>query len=307
MAYRSLELKEASEAGVRLGPRYYFSYPPIDGARVAMPEMFAVYSMDRLERELQRAKRLDYDLFKMYVKLPLNMQKRITEFAHQEMGVPTAAHFIYPDTVWGADGTEHMGGKISALGNMYDDMRQLVAKSGIQLCPTLVVSGAFDLVAADDPTYLDDPRLKALCPTWAIDPSRLRLERLRQNGDGGRRISMANQGKALVALTRAGVKLLAGTDSPNMPNAVGLHGELEMFVRLGLTPVEALRTATSYAAEALGYGADLGTIEAGKIADIVILDGDPLADIRNTRKVKAVVKNGRLFDMKTLMSGTIQP
>ena len=134
------------------------------------------------------------------------------------------------------------------------------------------------------------------------------MNQVRQNGDGGRGISFANQGKVLVALTRAGVKLLAGTDSPNMPNAVGLHGESGMFVRLGLTPVEALRTATSYAAEALGSGADLGMIEVGEVADIVILDADPLADIRNTRKVKAVVKNGRLFDMKTRLSGTtIQP
>jgi imidazolonepropionase-like amidohydrolase len=89
-----------------------------------------------------------------------------------------------------------------------------------------------------------------------------------------------------------------------MPNAVGLHGELDMFVRLGLTPVEVLRTATCYAAEALGSGADLGMIEVGEVADIVILDADPLADIRNTREVKVVVKNGRLFGMKMRLSGT---
>jgi Tol biopolymer transport system component len=303
MAYRSLELKEASEAGVRMGPRFYFSYPPLDGARVAMPEMFAVYSMERLERELQRAKQLNYDLFKMYVKLPLVMQKRITEFAHQEMGVPTAGHFIYPDALFGADGTEHMGLKVSALGNMYDDMRQLLVKSGIQICPTLAVGGGYDRVAADDPTYLNDARLKALCPEWAIAPSRERVDRLRQSAAGAQGSSFANQGKALVALTRAGVKLLAGTDSPNMPNAVGLHAELELLVRAGLTPFEALQAATVNAAEALAAGSDLGSVEPGKVADLVILDGNPLADIKNARKVVAVIKNGHLFTMKELMTG----
>jgi imidazolonepropionase-like amidohydrolase len=302
MAYRCLELKEASESGARTGPRFYFSSPPLDGARGAFAEMYSIYSTERLDRELERAKRLDYDLLKMYVKQPLAMQKRIVEFGRRN-GIPMTSHFIYPHVMWGTTGTEHTGGRTSALGNIYNDQRQLLLKSGMQWCPTMVVSGGYDVVAADDPTYLTDARLTALSPEWSLAPSRLRLERLRQSGLAARAQSIANQGKAVLALVRAGMPILAGTDSPNMPNGAGLHAELEIFVRSGLTPAEALQTATINAAEALGFGKDLGSVEAGKVADLVILDGNPLADIKNARKVHTVIKNGRVFTLQALMTG----
>jgi Tol biopolymer transport system component/imidazolonepropionase-like amidohydrolase len=303
MAYRCLELKEASESGARIGPRYYFSYPPLDGARGAFAEMYSIYSMDRLELELQRAKRLDYDLFKMYVKLPLAMQKRIVDFAHREVGVPVSSHYIYPNSTWGADGTEHIGGRTSALGNMYDDQRQLLLHTGIQLSPTIAVHGAYDLLALDDPALLNDERLKALSPVWAIEPSRNRVEALRRTGPAARALVLDRQGKNIVALARAGARLLAGTDAPNMPQGVGFHSELEFYVHSGLTPYEALQTATVNAAEALGYGADLGSVEPGKVADMVIISGDPLVDIKAARNVDTVIKNGNVFTMKELMSG----
>jgi Tol biopolymer transport system component len=303
MGYRCLELKEASEAGARIAPRYFFSYAALDGARGAFAEMYSIYSMERLERELQRAKRLDFDLFKMYVRLPLSMQKRIIEFAHKEMGVPVTSHFIYPQSTWSVDGTEHTGGRVSALGNVYDDMLQLFMKSGIEWCPTVVVSGGYDLVAADDPGYLNDVRLKTLSPEWALAPSRQRLERATKAALSARARSLANTGKALVALTRNGIPILTGTDVPNMPTGAGLQAELELLVRAGLTPAEALKAATLNSAEALGLGADLGSIETGKLADMVIVDGNPLADIKNAAKVTTVIKNGVVFDIKTLLSG----
>jgi hypothetical protein len=97
---------------------------------------------------------------------------------------------------------------------------------------------------------------------------------------------------------RAGVEFLAGTDtSPNnpVPVGIGLHDELELLVESGFTPMEALQTATRNPARYFGTLKDMGTIEPGKLADLVLLTANPLDDIRNTRKIKTVVLRGRVF------------
>jgi len=99
-------------------------------------------------------------------------------------------------------------------------------------------------------------------------------------------------------LKNAGVKLLAGTDMPQafVYPGFSLHDELALLVRSGLTPLEALRTATYNPADYFGALDSLGTITQGKVADLLLLDADPLVDIRNTRRISAVIANGRLFD-----------
>jgi cytosine/adenosine deaminase-related metal-dependent hydrolase len=99
-------------------------------------------------------------------------------------------------------------------------------------------------------------------------------------------------------LKNAGVKLLAGTDAPQpfVFPGFSLHEELELLVRAGLTPLEALRAATYNPADYFGALDSLGTVTQGKVADLVLLDADPLADIRNTRRISVVIANGRLFD-----------
>ncbi len=103
-------------------------------------------------------------------------------------------------------------------------------------------------------------------------------------------------------LHKAGVKLLAGTDMPQpfVFPGFSLHQELELLVRSGLTAAEALRTATYNPAQFLGATDSLGTVAKGKVADLVLLDGNPLVDIRNTRRISAVIANGRLFDRPAL-------
>jgi hypothetical protein len=94
---------------------------------------------------------------------------------------------------------------------------------------------------------------------------------------------------------RAGVTILAGTGAGQGGIAPGetLHRELELLVAAGLTPAEALRTATLAPARYLGATTSLGAIEPGKIADLVLLDANPLADIRNTRKIAGVISGGK--------------
>jgi imidazolonepropionase-like amidohydrolase len=101
----------------------------------------------------------------------------------------------------------------------------------------------------------------------------------------------------VAAMHRAGVHILTGTDAPlrNSPPGFGLHEELELLVRGGMTPFDVLQSATLEPARYFEMLDSAGTIEAGKLADLVLLDADPLANIRNTRRISAVVANGRLY------------
>jgi hypothetical protein len=108
--------------------------------------------------------------------------------------------------------------------------------------------------------------------------------------------------RLVAAMQRNGVGLLAGTDTgePYVLPGYSLHNELESFVDAGLTPAQALRTATINPARYFGIETRAGSIAPGKRADLVLLDGNPLDDIRNTRKISGVVVRGRLLDRKEL-------
>jgi imidazolonepropionase-like amidohydrolase len=96
---------------------------------------------------------------------------------------------------------------------------------------------------------------------------------------------------------KSGVPILAGTDTmnPQCFPGFGIHDELALLVDAGMSPLAALQAATRNAAQFIGQSDRRGTIEVGKVADLVLLDKDPLADIHNTRAIQAVVLNGKLF------------
>ena len=95
---------------------------------------------------------------------------------------------------------------------------------------------------------------------------------------------------------RAGGLIVAGTDTPN---AINLHGELTAYTMAGMSTFDAIKTATVNPAQALGL--DAGTIEAGKLADLIVVEGDPLANIANLHRVRRVIANGRVFDSGQLL------
>ena len=105
-----------------------------------------------------------------------------------------------------------------------------------------------------------------------------------------------------LAFARAGVPLMTGTDAEFLgaQPGFGLHTELEMFVDLGMSPLEALRAATSTPAQVLRIADSVGTIAPGKVADLVLLEADPLRDIRNTRRIAGVFRAGRWLPQTAL-------
>jgi hypothetical protein len=133
--------------------------------------------------------------------------------------------------------------------------------------------------------------------TWRINAPANLLSRGGGSSPSGGVLSVAQQ---------VGLPLLAGTDVTWQRGAVlpglGLHTELEMFVAEGLTPLEALQAATLNPAKSIHGTDSLGTVVPGKLADLVLLDADPLADITNTTTIRAVVANGRYFDRAAIDS-----
>jgi len=172
----------------------------------------------------------------------------------------------------------------------YEDVIQLFGRSGRTLTPTHF--GAMTPYLAKHPGYKDDPRLN-LYPVWAretiteADPMASMLRPL-----------LEGQYKSLKKMYDAGTLVTAGTDTMIANN---LHAEISSYVDAGLTPFQALQTATVNPAMALNL--DAGTLEAGKLADSVLVAGDPRADIANTFKVKKVMMNGVIHDVDDIVAG----
>jgi imidazolonepropionase-like amidohydrolase len=111
------------------------------------------------------------------------------------------------------------------------------------------------------------------------------------------------QERTVFQVVRGGGRVTAGTDAPINPYGLSLLMELENYASGGLTPVEVLRTATMVSAEAMGVGGDLGSIEPGKLADLALIDGDPLQNIKDLRRVWRMMKDGLVYNVSALVAG----
>ena len=172
------------------------------------------------------------------------------------------------------------------------------ARNGTWITPTLVV---FVTATIGERDRTNDERLKYI-PTTTRERWHKQW-RQRPAGFAERQATLNKSRLQIVKLMhRARVSLLAGTDilNPFLFPGFSLHHELELLVQAGLSPLEALRTATLNPARFLGRDKELGTIERGKLADLVLLDADPLQDIHHTQRIAAVVTGGRLYDRASL-------
>lgn len=181
---------------------------------------------------------------------------------------------------------------------LYDDIVQLIARSGVVYDPTFLMNYGAPMgqgewyVWAREPLH-DDPKIRRFMPLNYVE---IRTRNIPWISDAEH--VAPRQAADAVKILRAGGSVTIGSHGDFF--GIGLHENLWTFVEGGATPMEALRAATITGATALGYGADLGSIEPGKLADLVILDRNPLEDIHSTTAIHYVVKNGVVYDGNTL-------
>lgn len=302
-SYEIRERREAVEHGRRIGPREFATGRIMDGSRIYYPIASALGPNGSLELELDRAQQLDYSLIKTYVRMPDLMQRRVIDFAHS-IGIPVSSHEIYPSVAHGADHVEHISGtsrrgyspKVTAMYRTYDDVVELLNASGMTITPTMALMGGWSKVASEDSDWLEDPRM-GLFPA-PLQAQLRAMAGMRRGNDA----MLADAGETITRVVRGGGRVVAGTDSPIIPYGAALVAEVENYVWGGLTEYEALRAATSTAASALAMEGEIGSLTSGALADMLIVDGNPLENISDLRRARIVIKNGEVFTLEHLLS-----
>jgi Tol biopolymer transport system component len=308
-AYRAVEHKEAYNSGSAVGPRLFDTGEAVDGERVYYPMMIPTTSEAQLHREFERLKALDFDFIKLYVRLPYKWAAEGAKFGHEEMGVQSASHYLLPAVDLGEDGMTHISATArtgwaysrSLTGRSYEDVHKLLVDSGMWTITTTFSQAPY----VDDPGMATDPR-QGIAPPW--ENKRLQTAvATAQHTDLGTAYQHLKDEEVTVADDfRKGGLILAGTDSPLDIPATSLHLNLRAQVKFGMAPWQSLETVTILPARAYGLTNDLGTLEKGKLADLIIVAGDPLTNIDDVTKVQCVMKNGKLMSVSEVAKPYVQ-
>ena len=183
-----------------------------------------------------------------------------------------------------------------------DEFIQMCLDNGVSFTPTLSIMHN-NWHFAEHPERLDDPDLRAVLNPAALarweDPE-TRAQVVEAENFADRKAAFRQMLDFVKTMHDAGVQIALGTDAgtANVPMGWGVHHEMELYVEAGLTPMEAIVAATATGAGRMPPvgGADFGTLEAGQVADLVVLDADPLVDIRNTLAIDQVMRLGEWVD-----------
>jgi imidazolonepropionase-like amidohydrolase len=325
------EWRASIAAGRLLGPRMVIAGPMLDGPVPRFPSSAPVKDAEQGRKVVDDLKARGVDFIKIQSLIPRDGYFAAADEA-KKLGLTFVGHV--PDAVRASEASnagqksiEHFTGIFEGCSTIEDQLLKgpkglglnvktydparakatiaLMAKNQTWQVPTLVWERGQWLV--DDIDLSRDPLTKYAPAAWKDRTWPMFVRDIMKDMDTDplpvRKEFVQMELDMTLAMFRAGVPFMAGTDTAagvHVFPGFSLHEELALFVRAGLTPMQALQTATLNPAKFLGRLADLGTIERGKLADLLLLDANPLDDIANTRKIRAVVLAGRYFDRPAL-------
>lgn len=301
----ALWIKEEVTSGRRPGPRLFVSGPFLQKSTGEIQAFFrwTVDGADDARAKTRRLAEAGVDVIKVIQLSALTPEERaaIAEEA-ERAGLPIAVHAWGPEehmmaAAMGATTIEHLGGSPAQIGQFTDESVRTLAAEGVAVVPTLVVSMVYNLTERF-PERLDHPRLREDLPEDVYDDVRASLEQPSRLGYfRGKRHITPHYFEMVQKLHDGGVVLGVGTDSGTPMNFhyESTWQEMQLLVDAGLSPATVIRMATRDNARMFGAGDEIGTIEPGKYADILLVRGNPLRDVSvlHPANLVQVLKGGK--------------
>ena len=286
------ELRKRVDAGELIGPRMFLSSPPLSGNNVA--------DVAAAETTVRNYKNAGYDLLKIHEGLRPDVYDKIVAIA-REVKIPFGGHV--PNDVGVLKALEARQTSIDHLDNYIDvihndlDIAPLVEKTvraGVAQVPTMPLWEVI-LGLHDPATMADRPELRYM-PEQMVQGWRNTVANIRGQANvenATREAELRN--KLLKAMSDAGAFLLLGSDAPQLFSVPGfsIQREMEAWAAAGISPYKILQAGTTSVAQYLGDAANSGTIGVGKRADLLLVDANPLQDVRNVARKSGVMVNGR--------------
>jgi hypothetical protein len=320
-----VKLRAGTASGMLVGPRLFIAGPLMEGpVPVQMPLIMDLFTEKQARDEVKSLKQQNVDYIEIDTTLTPELYWAIAGEAKRQ-DLPLVGHIPPTISAWDIAkanqiDVEHLGGRFlnilvacstdeayfdQVLRRTHEDLLtsikqkrpanepQFHAEFDQRLLSTfseIKAQRLYRLYARNN--IAQTPTLYVLKTLWETNKDSLKLTD--SDMASGKRI-FAKDLEVVGAMKRAGIPILAGTDGPYSQGGDALHSELELLVQAGLTPHQAVQAASRDAAKAMGVLNEVGTVEVGKTADLVLLDADPMVNISNTRKISAVVLHGQLF------------
>ena len=286
---------EYQRAGLIVSPRTYSTGEIVYGAKASV--YAPIDSLDDALTHIRRLKAQGAISAKNYNQPRRSQRQQVVEAARQEqlMVVAEGGSLYHMDLNLVADGNTGLEHSLPQLA-IYDDVVQFWSQTNVGYTPTLVVG--YGTIWGEDYWYQHDDVWKHPILSRFVPPAELQARTVRRQKAPEEDYMHAKNAAIGKQLADAGV--IVNTGAHGQREGLGTHWELWMFVQGGFSPLEALQAATIRPAQYLGLDKDLGSITAGKLADLVVIDGDVTKDIRVSDKITQVMLNGRLYNVPSL-------